>query len=91
MTETIKETVRLTIEGTESTIPAEELTIERIIAEAHAVGYQEFSVFCEEKEITKPDDLKIIPGANYLITPPESEFDMEALGIEVIEDDDNGA
>ena len=64
-----KETVTLIIEGTESTLPAEELTIERIIAEAHAVGFEEFSVFCGEKEITKPDELKVIAGARCAFQP----------------------
>ena len=85
------DTVTITIEGTESTIPLSELTIERIVAEARAFGYQEFSVFCGDKEIEGPDDLQVIAGANYLITPPESDFNMQDLGIEVIEEDDNGA
>lgn len=86
-----KETVTLIIEGTESTLPVEELTIERIIAEAHAVGYTEFSVFCGEKEITKPDELKVIAGARYFITPPEADFDMSDIEYETIEEEENGA
>jgi hypothetical protein len=79
-------TVTLIIEGTESSLPIEDLNIERIIAEAHAVGYQEFSVFCNDKEIKGPDDLKVIAGAIYYITPPESEFDIN----EIIEVDKDG-
>ncbi|MDA7568398.1 hypothetical protein N8742_01700 [Emcibacteraceae bacterium] len=82
------DTVNIIIEGTTSTIPAEELTIERIIAEARSVGYQEFSVFCNEKEIKGPDDLKIIPGADYIITPPETELNMDDIEFEVIEEAD---
>ena len=81
-------TVNIIIEGTTSTIPAEELTIERIIAEARSVGYQEFSVFCNEKEIKGPDDLKIIPGADYIVTPPETELNMDDIEFEVIEEAD---
>lgn len=86
------DTVNITIEGTTSTIPADELTIERIIAEARSVGYQEFSVFCNEKEIKGPDDLRIIPGADYIITPPESDLNMDDIEFEVIEEtDSNGS
>lgn len=80
------DTVNIIIEGTTSTIPAEELTIERIIAEAHSVGYGEFSVFCNEKEIKGPDDLKIIAGADYIITPAESELNMDNIEFEVVEE-----
>ena len=83
------DTVNITIEGTTSTIPADELTIERIIAEARSVGYQEFSVFCNEQEINGPDDLRIIPGADYIITPPESDLNMDDIEIEVIEEAEN--
>mgnify|MGYP006445485015 FL=1 len=82
------DTVNIIIEGTTSTIPAEELTIERIIAEARSAGYQEFSVFCNEKEIKGPDDLKIIPGADYIVTPPETELNMDDIEFEVIEEAD---
>lgn len=82
------DTVNIIIEGTTSTIPAEELTIDRIIAEARSVGYQEFSVFCNEKEIKGPDDLKIIPGADYIVTPPETELNMDDIEFEVIEEAD---
>ena len=85
------DTINIIIEGTTSTIPAEELTIERIIAEARSVGYQEFSVFCNKKEIKGPDDLKIIPGADYIVTPPETELNMDDIEFEVIEEaDGNG-
>lgn len=83
------DTVNIIIEGTSSTIPLEELTIERIIAEARAVGYEEFSVFCNEKEIKGPDDLRIIPGADYIITPPESELNMDDIEFEVVEEAEN--
>ncbi len=84
-------TVNIIIEGTSSTIPTAELTIERIIAEARSVGYEEFSVFCNEKEIKGPDDLKIIPGADYIITPPESEMNLDNIEFEVVEEaEDDG-
>lgn len=89
--ETNKDTVTLIIKGTESTLPAEELTIERIVAEARAVGYAEFSVFCGEKEITEPGKLKVIAGAHYFITPPEADLDMSDIDYEIIEEEENGA
>lgn len=82
------DTVNLTIEGATSTIPADELTIERIIAEARSVGYEEFNVFCNDKEIKGPDDLRIIPGADYVITPPEEELNIDDIEYEVLEETD---
>jgi len=78
------DSVTLIIAGSESTIPTEELTIERIIAEAHSVGYDEFSVFCNDKEIEKPEDFKVITGASYIIAPAYDESELD--NIEVIED-----
>ncbi len=78
------DSVTLIVAGGESTISADELTIERIIAEAHSVGYDEFSVFCNDKEIEKPEDFNVTPGASYIITPA---YDENALNdIEIIED-----
>lgn len=71
--------VTLIIKGTESIIPVEELTIERIIAEAHSVGFEEFSVFCNDKEIEKPDQFKVIAGAVYIIAAPEEDFDFDII------------
>lgn len=68
-------TVTLIISGCESTLPAEELSIERIIAEAHSLGYKEFSVFCNDKEVKNPDEFKIIPGATYIIASPDEALD----------------
>lgn len=79
--------VTLIIAETESTIPLEDVTIERIIAEAHAVGYGEFSVFCNDKEIKKPDAFKAIPNATYIIVPAEDNFDMENIQFEEIADE----
>lgn len=79
--------VTLIISGTESTIPTEELSIERLIAEAHAVGFEEFSVFCNDKEIEKPDDFKIIPGATYIIASPEDAIDPNDIQYEITEEE----
>lgn len=81
------DTVTLIIAGTESTIPTEELTIERIIAEAHSLGYEEFSVFCNDKEIEKPDDFKVIPGATYIIASPEDAIDPADIQYEEVEEE----
>ena len=64
-------TVTLIIAGTESKISTEDLTFERIIAEAHSLGYKKFSVFCNDQEINKPDTFKAIPNATYIIAAPE--------------------
>ncbi len=79
-------TVTLIIAGTESTIPLEEVTIERIIAEAHAMGYDEFTVFCNDKEIETPDDFKVIEGATYIIASPE-DSDIKNVQYDIIEDE----
>ena len=63
--------VTLIIAGTESKISTEDLTIERIIAEAHSVGYKKFSVFCNDQEIDRPDTFKAIPNSTYIIAAPE--------------------
>lgn len=81
------DTVTLIIAGTESTITTEELTIERIIAEAHSLDYQEFTVFCNDVEVEKPEDFKVIPGATYIIASPDDAIDLENLKHEVIEED----
>ncbi len=75
-------TVKLIIAGGESTIPVEELSIERIIAEAQSVGYQEFSVFCNDQEVKSPDDFRIIPGATYIIASPDDALNPDDIIIE---------
>ena len=81
------DTVTLIIAGAESTIPAENLTIERIIAEAHSLGYEEFTVFCNDKELEKPDDFKVIPGATYIIASPEDAIDPNDIQYDVTEEE----
>ena len=81
-------TVTLIIAGTESTIPADELTIERIIAEAHSLGYEQFSVFCNDKEVEKPEDFKAVPGATYIIAAPEDAIDPDDITYAELEDED---
>lgn len=75
-------TIKLIIAGGESTLPTEELSIERIIAEAHSMGYQEFSVFCNDKEVKSPDDFRIIPGATYIIASPDDALNPDDMIIE---------
>lgn len=79
-------TVTLIISGIESTIPAEELTIERIIAEAHAVGFAEFTVFCNDKEVEKPENFIVTPGATYIIASPDDTIDPKDFQYEEIEE-----
>jgi len=80
-------TVTLIIAGTESTVPSEELSIERIIAEAHSMDYEEFSVFCNDKEIEKPEEFKVIDGATYIIASAADQIDPNTIQYEVIEEE----
>lgn len=80
-------TVTLIIAGSESTLPTEDLSIERIIAEARSLGYQEFSVFCNDTEVKSPEEFKVISGATYIIASPDDALDPNDLIIE----EENGA
>ncbi|PCJ34820.1 MAG: hypothetical protein COA93_04175 [Alphaproteobacteria bacterium] len=48
--------VILRVQGTESTLAAEDLTIERICAEARAVDLEKFAVMRNGEEIARPED-----------------------------------
>lgn len=65
----------LRVGGSESTLALREITPDRLLAEARAVGLEEFCVFCNGEEVTSPADLLAIEGAIYVITPPEEDFD----------------
>ncbi|MEZ5757763.1 MAG: hypothetical protein R3D86_06050 [Emcibacteraceae bacterium] len=80
-------TITLIIAGTECTLPAEELTIERIIAEAHSLGYQQFSVFCNDKEIKNPANFKVVPGATYIIASPDDTLNPKDIIYQEIEEE----
>ncbi len=80
-------TITLIIAGQESTLPAEELSIDRIIAEAHSMGYKEFSVFCNDSEVESPDQFEVIPGATYIIASPDEALDPN----DMIVTEENGA
>ena len=67
----------LRISGSESTLPLSEVTIDRFLAEARAVGLEEFCVYCNGEEVTGPADLLAIEGAIYVIAPPEEEMPDE--------------
>jgi len=82
------DTITLIIAGAESTIPAQELTIERIIAEAHSLGYDQFSVFCNDKEVEKPENFKVIPGATYIIAAPEDAINPDDISYAETEEED---
>ena len=78
----------LRIEGTDCSLSEDELTIDRIIAEAHAVGYGEFNVFCNDDEITTPDEFQVTPGATYTIIPVEDDIEIseENMNFEITQD-----
>ena len=82
-------TVTLIIAGAESTIPASEMSIGRIIAEARSMGYEEFSVFCNDKEIETPDDFELIAGATYIIASPDDAIDPNDITYSTDESDDD--
>ncbi|WP_138378968.1 hypothetical protein [Luteithermobacter gelatinilyticus] len=77
-------TAILRVNGTECTLPLSDITVPRLLAEARAVGLEEFAVFCNGQEVASPDDLVLREGAIYVITPPETEIDT---AIEIMEED----
>jgi len=62
-------TVTLRIEGTESILPRLALTVERLLAEARAVGLTEFAVTRNGVEVENPDDLVVRDGDLFVILP----------------------
>lgn len=69
-------TVTLRIEGTESILPRAELTIDRLLAEARAIGLREFAVTRNGMDVTDPEGLMVEDGDLFVILPAEYE-DMD--------------
>ncbi|WP_321395485.1 hypothetical protein [Emcibacter sp.] len=64
----------LRISDTESTVPLDEITIDRFLAEARAAGLEEFCVYCNGEEVESPGDLLAIENAIYVVAPPEEDL-----------------
>lgn len=79
-------TVILRVQSTECTLKVEELTIERILAEARAVHLKEFAVMRNGEEVTNPDDLIVRDGDLFVILPADYE-DVE-ITVDIANDDD---
>lgn len=80
-------TVLLRVQGTESTLLVTELTIDRILAEARAVGLKEFAVMRNGEEIESPDDLTVQENDVFVILPADYE-DVE-ITVNVANDSDD--
>ena len=63
--------VILRVQGTESTLALEELTTERLLAEARAVALTEFAVMRNGIEVASPDDLEVNDGDLFVILPAD--------------------
>ncbi len=57
------------MQSTECTLPIEELTPERLLAEARAVGLTEFSVLKNGEEVKNSDDLMVLDNDLFVILP----------------------
>ncbi|MBL4612267.1 MAG: hypothetical protein JKY91_00845 [Emcibacter sp.] len=79
--------VILRVQGAESTVAIAELTIERILAEARAVGLSEFAVLRNGEEITNPNDLSVVDGDIIVILPADYE-DVE-ISVDIANDSDD--
>ncbi|VAV94565.1 hypothetical protein MNBD_ALPHA01-631 [hydrothermal vent metagenome] len=76
--------VILRVQGAESTLALEELTIPRLLAEARAVGLTEFAVLRNGEEVTGPDDLAAQDSDIFVILPADYE-DVE-INIDIAND-----
>ncbi len=65
--------VILRVQGTESTLDAEDLTIERICAEARAVDLEEFALMRNGEEVARPEDFIKKPDDIFVILPADYE------------------
>lgn len=65
--------VILRVQGTESTLAAEDLTIERICAEARAVDLEEFALMRNGEEVARPEDFVKEAGDIFVILPADYE------------------
>lgn len=67
----------LRVLGTECSLATDELTIERLVAEAHAVGLGEFLVFRNGEEVSSPDQFVVEEGDLYVIADPKQQQEIE--------------
>jgi len=65
--------------GTECTLALEEVSIERLVAEARAVGLGEFLVFRNGEEILTPDQFCVQDGDLFVIADPKQSHEIEDL------------
>lgn len=65
--------VILRVQSTECSLPLEDLTPERLLAEARAVGLDEFAVMRNGKEVENPDDFMVQDGDLFVILPADYE------------------
>ncbi|PCI33159.1 MAG: hypothetical protein COB54_05285 [Alphaproteobacteria bacterium] len=80
-------TVLLRVQGAESTLLVTELTIDRILAEARAVGLKEFAVMRNGEEVINPDELVVQENDVFVILPADYE-DVE-ITVDVANDSDD--
>lgn len=81
--------VLLRVEGTESTLKVRELNIERILAEARAVGLREFAVTRNGVEVERPEDLVVAAGDLFVILP--ADYEEAEITVSVANDQEDGA
>ena len=79
--------VILRVQSTESSLDTEDLTIDRILAEARAVGMTEFAVTRNGEEVESPDDLEVEDGDVFVILP--ADYEDAEIFINVANDDGN--
>ncbi|PHZ84178.1 hypothetical protein [Paremcibacter congregatus] len=79
-------TVILRVQGTESTLETENLTIDRILAEARAVNLKEFAVTRNGEEVESPDDLVVEAGDIFVILP--ADYADQDIVIDIANDDE---
>ncbi|WP_339861591.1 hypothetical protein [Paremcibacter congregatus] len=79
-------TVILRVQGTESTLETENLTIDRILAEARAVNLKEFAVTRNGEEVESPDDLVVEDGDIFVILP--ADYADQDIVIDIANDDE---
>lgn len=78
-------TVILRVQATESTLATEDLTIDRILAEARAVNLKEFAVTRNGEEVESPDDLVVEDGDLFVILP--ADYADQDISIDIANDD----
>ena len=82
--------VLLRVQGAEATLAQEDLTIDRLLAEARAVALDEFAVMRNGEEITSPNELIVEDGDIFVILPADYQ-DVEITVEGDDSDDDAGS